>query len=1342
MVNQNNDDEDMQVQSMSMSQHSKRGGQQKQNQRKESNLMLQSIDKDSSSNQVSKQNIRQNKSNVMGNQSKSRIKGNKSKLVDNDEEGSEEEYSYYSESKSQIQQIEPGSKPKKSGRKKQDSFEIEFSDNKKIGDTFRSQMLSEKNFIGGLQKLKSRDMGNIDDQSPVPRQDSKTFGGQQFLGVQTPTPKNLGSNNQQKEFQGSQPTIKEEKQLKLIKNDNKPVAKPKMNNFQDSSLDQSQRSKKSSKRPQKQEVQEDDEESEYDSEYESEVPSKQQIEDDGQSFHRKTARSKQNKSKVSKQSTNKQLKQSQQQQLQNQQEQLMQEQYQQYQQQMAQQQYQLQQQQLQQQQQQQLYKQQQQKLQQDNFEQELMQDLDALKNSFETAQSKPQTKKQQQKEKEKSIRQSQQMQRNEPQQENQDKYEEQKSKVLRNSKQNQEKSRHKSTLQKSKQKSQSYKNQKKVEDEDEQQSYYSEGEESEYDEEYESEVEEEQHKNKSKSRSKLQKSKRSREDNRPQEVNLMKQPSTSKNMFPEKFLDISDDNYIEKSLKDFRPPTAGNRTMQSFDGAQFTTRVLAGVKANQLIQGEESLDELRFFDKSSKSMILDDSTKRKTGQNFNKKNQRHHQRDIVQEEEDEYEEGNTNSFQTKSQYTKQSDPFNPQKNFLKQRKAKHQKRVEENSFDNKQNLTKQSKDSVSKQEDIVNMRQYKQQNAQSEVPSVNQQQQQDQQKFLNVNSFNIPAKPNPSSEEELIKKDYQKNFEYELDQFGNKVIMSKQGKLNQSNAALALYGIPPMTSEEMNKFQQSGQFPPPPGFPFPYPYPYPPPHYASMPFNQSSIYPMNPGKSLQQSQYMTQNMMPPSQYMTSMNNLGGTSQAGFGQFMLNQLQNLAEQSKIDKPLNKDKVNQKIKVANAADGGQNGMMQMLDKQPFNDDEIKEAFFTFDMNGNGYIGVQEIRFVLDALGEDVTDEEIDEMVRMLDIDGDGQVNFKEFYKMASGQSLAPIGVALPPPRDIDIAKRINQSNSSKNSLKKGGYNSSTKKVKIKGGKKKGMNDSSMERKKKLKKYNDDESGEEELSEGQEESEYDDEEEDESEQSEEDSDIKEEDDDSKSGKDKQAKENQATFKKFNANRKPSQKKKGIDDDDVNQLENLVGMSKPKMKPLESDLKKFNDLTKQRDLAQQRKVAIKELAQKFAFDSKAVRKMHEVYQEQELPKRINFSRFIKFLKLDDSPLLRNAFELMTGGQNEKIDIRVLMLQLMNVGNLSKEEKLKFAFNLFDEEDSRMITFKELLKILQSNYFATSTDEVEPKAKLILAESKGMGVEDAISYEDFMMMAKKFGALFFPTNI
>ena len=77
----------------------------------------------------------------------------------------------------------------------------------------------------------------------------------------------------------------------------------------------------------------------------------------------------------------------------------------------------------------------------------------------------------------------------------------------------------------------------------------------------------------------------------------------------------------------------------------------------------------------------------------------------------------------------------------------------------------------------------------------------------------------------------------------------------------------------------------------------------------------------------------------------------------------------------------------------------------------------MSGNGFVAGAEIRFVLDALGEHVTDEEIDEMIRLVDIDGDGQVNFKEFYKMASGDSMAPIGTALPPPKDLKELKQLN-------------------------------------------------------------------------------------------------------------------------------------------------------------------------------------------------------------------------------------------------------------------------------------------------------------------------------------
>jgi len=41
-------------------------------------------------------------------------------------------------------------------------------------------------------------------------------------------------------------------------------------------------------------------------------------------------------------------------------------------------------------------------------------------------------------------------------------------------------------------------------------------------------------------------------------------------------------------------------------------------------------------------------------------------------------------------------------------------------------------------------------------------------------------------------------------------------------------------------------------------------------------------------------------YPTGPMMMASGAQPGFGQFMLNQLQNLAEQTKTDKPLNKDK----------------------------------------------------------------------------------------------------------------------------------------------------------------------------------------------------------------------------------------------------------------------------------------------------------------------------------------------------------------------------------------------------------------------------------------------------------
>lgn len=66
-----------------------------------------------------------------------------------------------------------------------------------------------------------------------------------------------------------------------------------------------------------------------------------------------------------------------------------------------------------------------------------------------------------------------------------------------------------------------------------------------------------------------------------------------------------------------------------------------------------------------------------------------------------------------------------------------------------------------------------------------------------------------------------------------------------------------------------------------------------------------------------------------------------------------------------------------------------KDTDSEEEIREAFRVFDKDGNGFISAAELRHVMTNLGEKLTDEEVDEMIREADIDGDGQVNYEGMW-----------------------------------------------------------------------------------------------------------------------------------------------------------------------------------------------------------------------------------------------------------------------------------------------------------------------------------------------------------------
>nr|NP_001232795.1 centrin-2 [Taeniopygia guttata]ACH45424.1 putative centrin 2 variant 2 [Taeniopygia guttata] len=62
-----------------------------------------------------------------------------------------------------------------------------------------------------------------------------------------------------------------------------------------------------------------------------------------------------------------------------------------------------------------------------------------------------------------------------------------------------------------------------------------------------------------------------------------------------------------------------------------------------------------------------------------------------------------------------------------------------------------------------------------------------------------------------------------------------------------------------------------------------------------------------------------------------------------------------------------------------------------EEILKAFKLFDDDETGKISFQNLKRVAKALGENVTDEELQEMIDEADRDGDGQVSEEEFLRI---------------------------------------------------------------------------------------------------------------------------------------------------------------------------------------------------------------------------------------------------------------------------------------------------------------------------------------------------------------
>ena len=73
-----------------------------------------------------------------------------------------------------------------------------------------------------------------------------------------------------------------------------------------------------------------------------------------------------------------------------------------------------------------------------------------------------------------------------------------------------------------------------------------------------------------------------------------------------------------------------------------------------------------------------------------------------------------------------------------------------------------------------------------------------------------------------------------------------------------------------------------------------------------------------------------------------------------------------------------------------IVKRREKDVDKEEEVLNAFKLFDKEGNGLININELKHIMLTVGNNITEEELNDLLKEADTDNDGYINYEEFIR----------------------------------------------------------------------------------------------------------------------------------------------------------------------------------------------------------------------------------------------------------------------------------------------------------------------------------------------------------------